>query len=136
MQKKIIGDFGETLAREFLELEGYQFVDANFVRRIGEIDLIMRSPPDHQDISTLVFVEVRYRSSAAYGGAIASIDWRKQRKIVRSANAWLQRYDCYSGPARIDIIALSPENRKVSNDARVWKKHEVLWIQNAIEAST
>lgn len=136
MQKKITGAFGETLAREFLEQQGYEFIDANFVRRVGEIDLVMRTPPDGQGMSTTVFVEVRYRSSRAFGGALASIDWRKQRKIVRAANAWLQQHDCYTTPARIDVIALTPAKPFQCSNEPVWKKHHIHWLKNAIETTT
>ena len=107
------GALGEKLAQEFLEHRGYRFVEANFTRRVGEIDLVMLAPPmasgtDASELRTIVFVEVRYRSSSGFGGAIASIDWRKRRKMIRVAKAWLQQHASSRDCARIDVIALQP----------------------------
>jgi putative endonuclease len=70
MQKREQGDQFELLAWSWLENHGYSLIEKKFTRRIGEIDLIVRDP----DNSTVVFVEVRFRSSERYGGAIESVD--------------------------------------------------------------
>ncbi|MFK8080842.1 MAG: YraN family protein [Granulosicoccus sp.] len=136
MQKKEQGALGETLARDFLESKGYLFIEANFVRRVGEIDLIMLAPEDEQLGRIIVFVEVRYRATSRYGGALASVDWKKQRKLVRTASAWLQRNADSRDCARIDIIAIEPLGRTPYKDECVWKNHHLLWLSNAIESAT
>jgi len=136
MNKQVQGAFGETLARDFLESAGYRFVEANFLRRVGEIDLIMLAPEDASSARTIVFVEVRYRASSRYGGALASIDWKKQRKLTRAAQAWLQKYASSLDCARIDVIAIEPATRPSQHGERHWKKHNLLWIQNAVESTT
>jgi len=136
MQKQVQGALGEALARDFLESEGYRFVEANFVRRVGEIDLIMLAPEDQQPARTIVFVEVRYRATSRYGGALASIDWKKQRKLVRTANAWLQKHADSRDCARIDVIAIEPAEREPREGEHLWKNHYVLWLTNAIESAT
>ena len=73
------GNTAETLALEFLNAQGLELLERNFRCRTGEIDLIMR------DDATLVFVEVRYRRSGAYGGAAGSVDRRKQQRVTRAA---------------------------------------------------
>lgn len=128
MHKKKQGDRFELLAWSWLEKHGYSLIDKNFARRIGEIDLIVRDP----DNSTVVFVEVRFRSTERYGGAIESVDYRKQRKLARTANSWLQRYAHQNTPARIDIIALKPAVQNTPT-AMYWCGFEVTWIKNAVE---
>ena len=142
------GQLGETIARSFLEHAGYRFVESNFTRRVGEIDLIMLAPSDPPDTDTVVvFVEVRYRATSGFGGAIASIDWKKQRKMTRVANAWLQRYASSTQMARIDVITLEPvisdrlhtstsAPQNLPHDVQIWKNHRLHWIPNAVEEST
>ena len=133
MTNKVKGTIGEMLAREFLECHGYAFVDANYHRRVGEIDLIMRDCSTHDGVSTIVFTEVRYRSTSDYGGALESIDWKKQRKMLRAAQAWLQRHANHNEHARIDVIALQPSHCALSSEQHLWKNHSLHWIQNAVE---
>ena len=72
--------------------------------RLGELDLIMRDD-DH-----LVFVEVRYRSHAAWGGAAASVDARKQARLIRAAEQFLQQHPALARLAcRFDVVALDGE---------------------------
>lgn len=67
LTSKQTGDVWEAAARRWLESKGLRFIAANVRERGGEIDLIMR------DGKTTVFVEVRYRRSAQFGGAAASV---------------------------------------------------------------
>ena len=122
------GDQFELLALSWLEKHGYTLIEKNFAKRIGEIDLIVGD----LDNSTVVFVEVRYRATERYGGALESVDYRKQRKLVRTANSWLQRFAQQNTPARIDIIAVKPadENTLAAN---LWGGYDINWIQNAVE---
>lgn len=130
MHKRKQGDRFESLAWSWLENHGYSLIDQNFVRRIGEIDLIVRDPDD----STIVFVEVRFRSSERYGGAIESVDYRKRRKLARTANSWLQRHANQNTPARIDIIAMKPAQKSTPTPL-YWYGFEINWIKNAVEDS-
>ena len=77
------GAQAEQAAAAYLVKRGLQLVEKNYRCRFGEIDLIMRAGV------TLVFVEVRSRSSRAFGGAAASIDARKQRKLIAAAQHYL-----------------------------------------------
>ncbi|MDQ2917835.1 MAG: YraN family protein [Casimicrobiaceae bacterium] len=77
------GARAEALAAEYLMRHGLAIVERNFRTRFGEIDLIAR------DGRVLVFVEVRLRRSAAYGGAIESITARKRARLVAAANGYL-----------------------------------------------
>ncbi|QWT20214.1 YraN family protein [Bacillus sp. NP157] len=98
--RRAIGDRFETAARAYLEARGLRFVRANFLCRHGEIDLVMR------DRDTIVFVEVRYRRSSAFGGAVGSITARKRQRLSSAAHIWMManpwdaRRSC-----RFDVVA-------------------------------
>ena len=77
------GAQAEKLAVQYLQRNGLKLVEQNYRGRFGEIDLIM------QDGTTLVFVEVRLRRNGEFGGAAASIDTRKQQRIVSTAQQYL-----------------------------------------------
>lgn len=107
------GDAGEERAMRHLESRGLSLVARNFRCRGGEIDLVM------QDRNTLVFVEVRQRADARFGGAAASVTAGKQRRLVLAAQVFLQRY-AEVPPCRFDVVAIEAGN--------------LHWIPNAIEA--
>ena len=89
----------ETAARDHLVEAGLQPVAANANYRLGELDLVML------DGDTLVFIEVRYRRDDRFGGGAASVDGRKQRKLVRAAQLFLQRHPRYAnGACRFDVV--------------------------------
>jgi putative endonuclease len=77
------GKDAEARAAQYLQAQGLQIVERNYRCRYGEVDLIAR------DGQTLVFVEVRARSSNAFGGAAASITTAKQKKLTRTALHYL-----------------------------------------------
>ncbi|HEY5801048.1 MAG TPA: YraN family protein, partial [Burkholderiaceae bacterium] len=89
--QQISGRAGEDAALAYLQEAGLQLVQRNFLCRGGEIDLVMR------DGTALVFVEVRKRLDARYGGALASIGPRKQARLRLAAQLYLQR--CRTLPA-------------------------------------
>ena len=95
------GGAAEQLALDYLTSQGLKLVERNFRARSGEIDLILR------DARELVFVEVRARSSIAFGGAAASVTQAKQQRIRRAAQVYLQsRFGQRAWPAlRFDVLA-------------------------------
>jgi len=97
-EKQRAGTDAEDLAARYLERHGVMIVERNFRCRTGEIDLVAR------DGATLVFVEVRMRSSEAFGGARSSVDGRKQRRILRAARYYLARFP--DQPCRCDVVLL------------------------------
>jgi len=97
------GDRGEALARAHLERAGLRTRARNWRCRHGEIDLVMTEG------SAVVFVEVRMRSSDGFGGALASIDAGKRRRLVRAAAAWLQRHRLGDRPARFDVVGVGAD---------------------------
>ena len=95
------GRDSEAFAAQYLTGLGWRIVRANFRARGGEIDLIARDGPE------LVFVEVRYRASSAFGLPEETVDRRKRLRIVRAARQFLGSSggDC---PCRFDVVALAP----------------------------
>ena len=77
------GSDAEQIAAAHLQKQGLVLVAQNYRCRFGEIDLILN------DQNTLVFVEVRMRSSEAFGGAAASITAAKQAKLLLAARHYL-----------------------------------------------
>lgn len=114
--RPVKGGEAEDLAEQWCHQQGWQTVLRNFRVKSGEIDLICL------DKSTLVFIEVRQRQSDRYGGAAASITHAKQRKLIRTAQLYLQRHPAMARrPARFDVITLGGNN-------------DIHWIKSAFSA--
>ncbi|RMX02642.1 YraN family protein [Corticibacter populi] len=105
------GQQAEQRALQWLRAAGLRLQERNYRtpgRGGGEIDLIMRAPD-----GTLVFVEVRQRSSAGHGGAGASIDARKQRRIILAARHYLAGLS-HTPPCRFDVVLLDGSDARVT----------------------
>lgn len=110
------GALAEQWAAQYLQQQGLKPITQNYRSRFGEIDLIM------QDGATLVFIEVRLRRNADFGGAAASIDARKQQRIIRTAQQYLAAL-AHTPPCRFDAILMDdPLGRNAQ------------WLKNAFEA--
>ena len=111
-----LGRAAEAIAAHFLQSQGLEVLMRNFRRRLGEIDLVARDGP------VLVIVEVRTRSSDRYGGAAASVDWRKRARIVRAAHQLLIKRAAYAQMRiRFDVILVF--NALAENPQVHWIKH-------------
>lgn len=96
-----LGRRAENAALGYLLDQGLRPVARNFRRRGGEIDIIML------DGDALVFVEVRYRRSAAFAAPGLTVDARKQRKLIRTAALFASaRRDLATREMRFDVIAI------------------------------
>lgn len=93
---------GEMLALIYLEKKGMKHIISRYKTRYGEIDLIM------QDGETLVFVEVKYRSTGLAGDGLMAIDSRKQERILLAAEQYIYENNIES-PIRIDAIEISSD---------------------------
>lgn len=110
------GSAAEQQAQRHLEGNGLQRVAHNVRSRFGEIDLVMRHA------NTLVFVEVRYRSHSRFGGALASVDHHKQRRLIATAQHYLLRHP-HDGPCRFDVVGIGGDG------------NDIEWLQNAFQLS-
>ena len=108
----------EEAAAAYLQAQGAHILLRNYRCRCGELDIVARVGPDE-----LAIVEVRTRSSAGYGGAAASVDAAKRRRLIRAASRLLQqRRDLARLRARFDVIVV----RDPCGEAP-----QILWIKHA-----
>ena len=107
----------EDAAATYLRAQGAHILLRNFRCRCGELDIVARLGPDD-----LAIVEVRTRSSDAFGGAAASVDAGKRRRLVRAASLLLQqRRDLARLRVRFDVIVVRDP---CSDTPRIdWIKH-------------
>lgn len=99
--RRQFGDAGERIAEAFLLQKRYVLVERNFLVRQGEIDLVMESPE-----KTLVFVEVKTRSSTAFGIPAESITVAKAKRLIAAVYLYLQKYECEERDFRIDLVSI------------------------------
>jgi len=113
------GSQHEAQACRFLEKQGLVLIYRNYLCRLGEIDLIMTDCDQF-----LVFVEVRFRRQAKFGGAIASITHQKQRKLRLAASHFLMTHRAFSNSiCRFDVVGIS--------QTRPSDQIQFEWIQQA-----
>jgi putative endonuclease len=100
------GRKGEDLATEFLKMKGYEIVARNYRHKRAEIDIIVKKD------DWLLFVEVKTRSSAAFGEPEEFVDYAKARMIFSAAEEFIFSFD-WHGHVRFDVISvklgLNPE---------------------------
>ena len=115
MNRRAIGSQGEADARAFLTRKGVKVLETNYRRPTGEIDIIARQG------KTLLFVEVKRRSSLRYGRPAEAVDRQKQSHILRTAQLYLQENRLTDVPVRFDVIEVLPG--------------QIRHIENAFDAS-
>ncbi len=111
--------WSEDLAAAYLRCHGLALIDKNYRCRRGEIDLVMMEAAPGEEI--LVFVEVRYRKSLAYGAPEESVTKTKQKRIITAATHYMATTNTLNCTARFDVIAVT----------RPHYLPNVQWIQNA-----
>lgn len=94
------GRHGESAAAAWLRLHGYLIVAQNWRCRAGEIDIVAR------DGGTLVFVEVKARTSRAAGLPEESVTPAKRRRLVRLARRFLLDNGLHDVPCRFDVVTV------------------------------
>lgn len=121
--KRSRGDKAEEIACNYLKKHNLVLEARNFSTRAGEVDLIMR---DKNDAETLIFIEVRYRKNSDFGGAVASVTPKKQRRIIKAALTYQQQHAPQSS-MRFDVVAIEGDNidNKQTNDLKI------NWIESA-----
>ncbi len=119
--KDELGQWGEAQAARFLKARGLRVLEANVALPPGEIDLVAR------DGDALVFVEVKTRTEADYGGPLPAVDERKRRKLVTLARSYLARNRLGDVPCRFDIVGVT---QKLNSD-----EPEIEYVPDAFDAS-
>jgi len=105
-ERKLIGKKGEELAYGYLRKLGYAILEKNYRCPFGEIDIIAR------DKKTLVFVEVKSRTTDDFGYPEEAVGKDKQRKIVLCAQQYLLKNEKDNTPVRFDVIAIKMGNNR------------------------
>ena len=115
------GSEGERAATKFLERRGYRILASNYRTRLGEIDLIA------EDRGTLVFIEVKARTTDRFGGPAEAITLAKQARITRLAQQFLAARHLGDRPCRFDAVLISGE------DSSAWR---IELVTGAFEVAT
>jgi putative endonuclease len=111
----------EQLAADFLQARGLEILARNFRCNAGELDLVCL------DREVLAVIEVRQRGCQEFGGALQSVGWRKQRKIIRATRYLLQRQaDWQTRAVRFDVVAVEgpPDGA-----------HQLVWVKDAFRST-
>jgi putative endonuclease len=108
------GETAEQLALKHLQLQGLKLVCSNYRCKTGELDLVMKEGDG------LVIVEVRFRKSEKFGGALASITKQKQHRIISATQHYVLINKCSHLAIRFDVVAISADN-------------QINWIKNAFQ---
>jgi putative endonuclease len=99
--RKLIGKEGEDRAAQFLSKQGYRILERNYRTRSGEIDLIAL----HQ--GEVVFVEVKTRTSNAFGAPELAVTPQKQQRMIKAALGYIKHKKLHQVPCRFDVVAIS-----------------------------
>jgi len=114
-----LGLRGEALAAKELKKRGYQILERRWRCRLGEIDIVA------QDGDTVVIVEVKTRARNDHFSPVDAVDTKKQRKLIRLAQAYVQTHLPDDVPVRFDVIGIT---------AACGKRPILEHIPNAFEA--
>jgi putative endonuclease len=119
LNTRLRGKTYEIQAEHWLVAQGLRPLARNFTARGGELDLIMEDGP------ALVFVEVRFRASNRFVGALESVTASKQRRVLHAAACWLQRNPAQgTRPCRFDVVGIEG----------VGESCRIAWIKAAFTA--
>lgn len=93
------GQLAEQQAKTYLQQQGLEWVESNVRYPFGELDLVMKQG------QSWVFVEVKYRASSGFGGALSAVGVKKQQRLRKAANHYLQ-VNRIQAPCRFDLVAI------------------------------
>ena len=96
------GRWGEDLAVRHLERLGLVIIERNWRSRTGEIDIVAGD----SETDTIVFCEVKTRSSEDFGTPLAAVTPRKLRRLRALAGEWLRERERSAREVRIDVIGI------------------------------
>lgn len=97
-----LGRDGEDIAATYLEAQGWRIIDRNWRCPAGELDIVAWD----EAAQALVFVEVKSRSSVAFGQPVEAITWRKLAKLRELASLWLRSTEARVPTIRVDAVGV------------------------------
>lgn len=94
------GNIGEGYAKEYLINNGYNIIKTNYSCKLGEIDIIAKNK------NYIVFIEVKYRKTLSYGYPREAVNFKKQSKIRKVANMYINTHNIVNSDFRFDVIEI------------------------------
>ena len=127
--RQSLGKWGESVAAHYLQSHGYKIQERNARTPYGEIDIVAIQPSavsqDCIDLyPVIVFIEVKTRTSTAFGFPEESITVRKQAHMLAAAESYIQEHPKLGNDWRIDVIAIQCHGSR--------KKHSLKHFENVI----
>ncbi|MFP4162563.1 MAG: YraN family protein [Chitinispirillaceae bacterium] len=101
MNSREKGNYGENKAAQHLISQGYTIESRNYATRMGEIDIVARSPE-----GVLVFVEVKSSGGFSCGNPLYWITPAKQKNLLRIAKRFMYEHGIFNQPCRMDVISV------------------------------
>jgi len=116
-----VGREGEALAANFLQQKGYEIVDRNWRYGPKEIDIVAR------DGDTMVFVEVKTRSTLAFELPQEAVTKKKMKNLVEAADAYLIQHNI-DLESRFDIVAVLNGNppKVIEHLEGAWQANDLI----------
>lgn len=108
MRKDQTGKWGEAEAVTFLKHKKYKIVGTNYHSRFGEIDIVAK------DNETLVFVEVKTRTTNLFGFGAEAVGSKKIARLIKTIDYFLNMKGWQDKPFRVDVVEVSPSESGVS----------------------
>ncbi len=100
IDRKELGKGGEEVALRFLKKNGYQILQKNYVCKMGEVDIIAREK------DTLAFIEVKTRTTRAFGPPQLAVNASKQMQLSKAALSFIKEKRLEEAKARFDVVAI------------------------------
>ena len=102
MNRANLGHTGEAVAAKYYIRQGYLLLNHNYRTRMGELDLILYKA------DTIVFAEVKTRTSAQRAAPAEAVDYYKQQRLIAAAGQYLQQSPYADANIRFDVVEVLP----------------------------
>ncbi len=99
---RALGSFGEGVATQYLQSNGFQVLARNWRCEHGELDIVAWEPSEH----VVVFIEVKTRSGSGFGAPIEAVTPTKARRLYQLAYMWLDAHEARGSKIRVDAIGV------------------------------
>lgn len=119
--RKQLGALGEQIALKYLRKNKYKIITTHYQKRIGEIDIIAQDQN-----STLVFFEVKTRTSHKFGPPAESVNWIKQQKLIKTAYWFLKESKIENQNFRIDVLTVDFDLK--SKQSKIKHFRNAVWV--------
>ena len=105
--------FGEDQAASYLQKHGYKIIERNYRKTYGEIDIVAIDPSTGSGQEVLAFVEVKTRTSNAFGSPFEAIGYFKLRSLIKTAQYYKMTHHNLPESLRIDAVSVTLNGKEV-----------------------